>query len=205
MSTSTPLRIQSILAFLLVFASSLPAQRASGVSLTAFSAQAEGMAIKLEWSVVNEGSIAYYEVLHGIADSFSRIARVDALGDSSATYTLTDYSPLQGLNQYQLVAVSRKQVRTLMGFSSALTYSTVASVNVYPNPTTTGTVSVDLPLTEAGWTLTVISLNGQKMLDMAVPATWERVHLPQQLGTGLYRLILHSGPTVITKELVVTR
>lgn len=78
------------------------------VTFTQFTAQKQGAAVRLNWTVTQELNIARYEVERSSdGRNFSKIAQVDATASSavSKTYAALDAQPLAGLGYYRIKSV----------------------------------------------------------------------------------------------------
>lgn len=134
------------------------------VSLTAFTGNYDGNTVKLNWKTISEKDNSRFDVLRsddGI--TFSDIARVSGAGNSTEVvyYTATDYSPLAGVNYYQLKQVDNNGEYAL---SEVIAVNTTLGDNALKVVKKDGALGVSLysPKTSA-ITVYVTAINGRKI------------------------------------------
>ena len=164
------------------------------VTLISFSATRQGEAVQVAWATASEKNSAYFAVERS-ADgrAFGEIARVDALGSSTARhdYGTLDRSPLGGTSYYRLRQVDK---------DGTTAYSNVATVRfegkagvpalvAYPNPATgSGFQLAASNLAPASGMVRVFDNVGRLVFSQTVAAgTAEATVQPaQRLASGMY-------------------
>ena len=77
---------------------------------SSFGAVKNGEQVDLNWSTAQEHNNDHFEVMRrGSTQSWEEIGQVEAVGysDERQSYSFTDYSPLNGLNQYKIVQIDQ--------------------------------------------------------------------------------------------------
>ncbi|MET4076455.1 T9SS type A sorting domain-containing protein [Hymenobacter sp. UYCo722] len=164
------------------------------VTLITFSATRQGAAVQVAWATASEKSSAYFAVERS-ADgrAFSEIARVEALGSSTARhdYGTLDGLPLGGTSYYRLRQVDK---------DGTTAYSNVATVRfdgkvgapalvAYPNPTTgSGFHLATSNLASTNGTVRVFDNVGRLVFSQTVAAGMVEatVQPTQPLASGMY-------------------
>jgi hypothetical protein len=81
-----------------------------------------------------------------------------------------------------------------------------AAVNIAPNPVTSGSnLSVEVPATELGMTLTLVDMNGAVISTTVVPASngTQTIEIPMHVAQGCYLLNAAQGSSKSTYRVVV--
>jgi hypothetical protein len=164
------------------------------VTLSGFTATAQGHAALLQWSTTEQTGFSSFSVERS-ADgmNFSAVGTVAATaGTTSAEqYTFTDNDPLPGMNYYRLAmidldgATAWSEIRSV-GFSTG---TTALALSVYPNPVVS---TLHLALTGASGTVVIRLLNSQgqllRTLNAVAPADLE-ISM-NGLANGIYFLAI---------------
>ena len=114
------------------YASTLP------VTLTSFTANADGKKIVIEWTTTMEANSDHFEIkrsANGV--DFYPMTTSKAKGNSAikTNYTVFDNNPSFGANYYQLIGYDMDGKGVNYGIRNVSSnYSSVVSVKIYPNP-----------------------------------------------------------------------
>jgi len=161
------------------------------VKLDNFDAAKDGSGIKLSWTAATENSVVRYEVQRS-ADgvNFKTIGAVTA--ESKKTYTYLDVLPASGNNFYRLRVIDIDNTARISHIVS-LKSKVMMAIEVYPNPVRDKMV-VQHPKAVAGTRLQLISLTGQTLRDIQVPANAVVTPLDVTgLSNGTYYIVFRSG------------
>ena len=161
------------------------------VKLDNFDAAKEGAGVKLSWKASEEAGVATYQVQRS-ADgiNFSTIGSVSA--DGKKSYTYLDVVPTSGNNFYRLRILdvdNSAKVSHIVSLKSKV----AMAIEAYPNPVRDRMV-VQHPKAISGTRLQLISLSGQVLRDVQVPAN--AVVTPMDvtgLSNGTYYIMFRSG------------
>lgn len=180
------------------------------IELIAFDATANDNQVDLNWSTGSERDNDYFTIertLDGI--NFEVVGTVKGSGNSSIKndYSYTDYNPFNGVSYYRL-----KQT----DFNGAFEYFDVQSVtvkkssfnsNVYPNPTSTGTVKLTVPQNNEMVQLKIYNLMGQlsghQIIDAREGDKVEELLLPE-VGNA-FILELSANNSVIARHKIIKK
>jgi hypothetical protein len=102
------------------------------VLLNQFSASAKAGKVLLNWNVTTQINTSHFEIERSLGDHFEKIGTVKAVS-STASYSFTDLSPLEGANYYRLRIVDNDGS---FSFSPINTVRLLSSnqLQLYPNP-----------------------------------------------------------------------
>jgi hypothetical protein len=76
--------------------------------------------------------------------------------------------------------------------------SNAINVNVYPNPVTNHTISVDLPSAQTGnWTYDLININGQTVATAPLTGTHSQITVAPTLAAGIYYLRVNKDNNAV--------
>lgn len=180
------------------------------ITLTSFTALANGNSVALNWTTATEVNNDKF-IVERTADGteFKEVSIVSGAGNSTATlrYATKDLQPLTGTSYYRL-----KQV----DYDGQFTYSklvpvfveSVGSFNftVYPNPSS-GTACIafgDVPVGSEEILVTVYTLTGTKISSQIVrPADTATVGTESKLTPGVYIVSVVCGSRVHYRKLIV--
>ncbi|OMQ13010.1 Ig-like domain-containing protein [[Flexibacter] sp. ATCC 35103] len=100
--------------------------------------------------------------------------------------------------QFQTVSTSKK----INTNEAEVTVENNSSINIYPNPATNNEFNIVLPELKAGdiATVTVIDINGRKVLVKKIPASAKINH---DLASGIYVVTINSIDFNVSKKLIV--
>lgn len=169
---------------------------------------------QIEWATFTEVNNAYFTVERSADRIFwEEIAQVSAVGNSQSvqSYTARDYSPMMGINYYQI-----KQVDVDGQFSYSETVKVQfkeenpLSLRIYPNPTSTAAdPTVSFFATQAQvYELHLSDLRGEVLTARTVNAVYGRNQLTLPLGDlpqGVYFIQLSSEDVTATEKLIIYR
>ena len=161
------------------------------VKLDNFDAAKEGAGVKLTWKTDEETGVAVYQVQRSSDGvNFSTIGTVTAEGKKS--YTYLDAMPASGNNFYRLRILDVDN-RVKISHIVSLRSKVAMTIEAYPNPVRDRMV-VQHPKAISGTRLQLVSLTGQVLRDVAVPAN--SVVTPLEvtgLSKGTYYVVFRSG------------
>lgn len=161
------------------------------VKLDNFDAAKEGAGVKLTWKTDQEAGVAVYEVQRSNdGANFSTIGTVIAEGKKQ--YSYLDVMPASGSNFYRLRILDIDNSAKISHIVS-LKSKVAMTIEAYPNPVRDRMV-VQHPKAISGTRLQLISLTGQVLRDIAVPAN--AVVTPMEvigLSKGTYYVVFRSG------------
>jgi len=108
------------------------------VTLTSYTAKAEGNHAKLQWQTTSEQNNKGFEIYRSGDDKvFVKIDEVPPTinhGLSTINYTYTDKTPLNGNNYYKLVQVDRDGTAIELGVRLVAFHLQPSAISLYPNP-----------------------------------------------------------------------
>lgn len=172
------------------------------------SAKWSGEAVRLDWSVAEQGEANYYYVERS-SDGvrYERIGGLAAREQGSvAQYGFSDEAPLTGVSLYR-IAVRKRSGAVLYSRAISIENQRISLMSIYPNPATD---KVFIRLGDrVGSTCQWILYNelGQKvlagMLPSSTPVTC--LSLPPTLPRGQYRLSLVSEGRIASRTLQIRR
>lgn len=182
------------------------------VTLTNFTAKAEGSKSKLEWTTASEQNNNRFEVQRssdGI--NFATIATVEGNGNSTATnrYSAFDAQPVNGVNYYRLKQIDNNGKETIASAvkSVSFNFEDNVSAKLFPNPAD-DVVNISV-LNYKGMQLNVnvIDVNGkvvhQEVIDTKVNASSYKLNLSKKLTPGYYSVKLSGVNYNTVLKLVV--
>ncbi|WP_207423604.1 T9SS type A sorting domain-containing protein [Desertivirga brevis] len=146
---------------LLVPPSTLP------VKLTSFTGKKVPEGISLQWATTSEMNSKHYEVQQSTdGKNFYTIGKLDAAGNSSSTlnYSLTDQSPIAGINYYRLKSVDKDGLYTYSNVISVdFSFSAKTLISIYPNPVT-DVLKISTAESRGDLRLRIFDMNGRELL-----------------------------------------
>ena len=166
------------------------------VKLVGFKAVKESSVVKLNWTVAQETNIENYQVQRskdGI--NFTTIQTIQARNQSvyQPNYTLTDASPLKGINYYRLAIVEngRKELSGVATVTMSQTGNNF-TINYIPGSTK---LNIRLIGLDAGnYSVSVVNAGGQVLQNMRLTHDGseanKEVILKGGLSKGIYRVVL---------------
>ena len=106
------------------------------VALTAFSAQAIGEQIRLDWTTESEKNMRHYDIERSNdGQNFTLIASEKALNKDFASYSAFDRTPqYNGIIYYRLKATDQNGKETYSKIVSVATHLPSGQIKIYPNP-----------------------------------------------------------------------
>ncbi|MEO8416539.1 MAG: hypothetical protein ABI472_22940 [Ginsengibacter sp.] len=170
------------------------------ITFTSLKAYRHNDQINLEWQVENERNVQQYEVERsGNGNLYTNIAVREATGnrDLSASYQLTDEHPLAGFNYYRVKGVDINGQVTYTAITKVLMEKARPDIFVWPNPVSSGTISLRLQNQPAGkYSVRLLNKQGQEM------ATKQIMHYE---GSGDEDITPNATLAHGTYQLVVTK
>lgn len=180
------------------------------VVFSEFKAYRQEHSVALTWRIVAEENAWKYEVEKSDdARIFKKIGEVSATGGSGIIdYGFTDESPFQGINYYRLKALDLDATFTFTRIVKVATDEATASGNLYPNPMTGKIVNLELQnLAKGRYDLTLINMAGQiiytKRIEHPGGSASQLIHIPENIGTGIYHTEIKGGNVIVYKKLVI--
>ncbi len=166
------------------------------VKLVGFKAVKESSVVKLNWTVAQEANIENYQVQRskdGI--NFTTIQTIQARNQSAyqPNYTLTDASPLKGVNYYRLAIIEngRKELSGVVTVTMSQAGNNF-TINYIPGSTK---LNIRLIGLDAGnYSVSVVNAGGQVLQNMRLTHDGAEVNkevtLKGGLSKGIYRVVL---------------
>jgi hypothetical protein len=115
------------------------------VQYTSLAANQMNVDIAVNWKVVNEKSVHYYEVEKSLDGSgFNKIATVMADLSKGGSYNLLDEHPSEGWNYFRIKSVDYSGKESYSEVVKVFIGSLKPTINIYPNPVTNGLLNVKL-------------------------------------------------------------
>jgi|GEM_PF-5211613 len=174
------------------------------VSLTSFTAKSQGNVALLNWQTASEqNNQAFYIYRRGDDQAFIKIEEVKGKGNSAtvSSYQITDRSPLNGNNYYQLVQIDLDGKRTILGERVVNFQLTNSNVEVYPNPTADlATITFPTGLYEH---FELLDINGRILQKQTVNKSTSNINISLILyPKGIYLLKLSGNAKQEVKKLI---
>ena len=153
----------------------------------------------ITWNTVGEKGESYFEVEKSIdGKNFTAIGQQAAKNTSTASYTATDNSVVEGNNYYRIKAVSE---------TGSVNYSNVAKVQltvnsnqftVYPNPLVGKTLNVSLGNVAAGkYVVSIYNVLGEKVNEQTIShsggSATHAITINNTLAGGVYSLVIREA------------
>ncbi|NJN35045.1 MAG: T9SS type A sorting domain-containing protein, partial [Saprospiraceae bacterium] len=186
-------------------------QAAQSRDIFAFIAKADYNNAKLEW-VSNTGfRDDFYEVQRaGEDENFETIARVNVKSDKneSLAYNFTDFSPLEGENNYRIKTIRLDGMTPQYSAIEKLNFKAVGDIKVFPNPATDH-LDMDLSI-YSGKPVTIIVYNvvGKPVQTLKIEAASTQLQRldAQNLTSGTYLIrVQTAGKRDVLKQIKVVR
>jgi hypothetical protein len=177
------------------------------VVLTSFSAVAHGADAALSWVTASETKNAYFAVERSAdGQHFAPIGQVVGQGSTTAdhTYSFLDAQPLPGGGTcyYRLRQVDTDGTGTYSPVRPVALAGPAATPSLYPLPTTTGTVTLDLTTLPLGdYTVTLHDLTGRRLREWVVPGG-QAHQLAHDQPAGVYMLTVRGLGKTFTQRVV---
>lgn len=168
-----------------------------------------GNYIEVDWSAKTEKDMDRYELERSFdGTSFTRINTTAAIGNSTAqvNYSWNDNSPQAGDNFYRIKAIDKTGQTKYTSVVKVNFGKIIPAVNVYPNPVTGNSFSLELAnLQKGSYALTIINNLGQTVYRTQVQHAGGAAIIPVltgKLASGLYDIVLTGETEKITTRLV---
>lgn len=158
------------------------------VHFSAFTVQANGCIVQINWSTAMEINNDYFRVEHSTdGRTFAEISRVEGAGNSMETqhYSATDEHPTDGLNYYRIQQVDLDGKRTATQVQQVYVHCAGSdAIKVFPT-VSNNMVQVLLPKRYEDATITVFNVPGQQ------------INVPMEKINGSYRVNIASLPAAM--------
>lgn len=173
------------------------------VTLTRFTAVAEGRTALLAWATTEETNSDRFEIERSAdGKKWGRIGSVASMGESKVlvNYTYVDNTPLAGENLYRLKMIDKDQTFAYSHIRN-LSFGDEAGIAPYPNPAVDKILIRDHKLVKQ---LDVVNMGGVKVIQNQQPSSTgiDVTKLPR--GIYIVTLTLFDG-TISTHKIAVTR
>lgn len=170
------------------------------VELLYFKAAYNGAGVDLRWATASEKNNGYFTVerSHNGSD-FEELMQVKGATDASGKteYGEEDPQPLDGISYYRLKQTDHTGAVTYSAIE-AVEIRTKNSVRVFPNPTSTGSVTVEAA---EGALICIIDALGQTVLEKHITDQPLNIDLSES-GKGIYTLLVNSGGQIRAQKVV---
>jgi len=179
------------------------------VEYSAMEAKAEGQDIVISWTTSVEINSSEFEVYHSTdLIEYNSVSKVEAARNSNTEidYEVRHRAPQPGLHYYRVVQTDQDGTEHAGQILSVRHYPDTNNVlSLHPNPSTESTnVVFDYPLNKS-FTIMLIDIYGQVMVNKTMPAETSRmINLDTSvLPSGTYRLLVHvDNHSSFTKKLI---
>lgn len=176
------------------------------VTLVSFQAQRKESKVHVSWQTSSEVNASHFEIERsGNGKTWQTMGNVQTNGDGKGIYEHIDASPLSNINYYRLKMVDRDGSYSYSRIVSAsmMNIIQVLKVSVYPNPVTSGTLTV----TTSGIgkpDITVYDLLGRKVNAIMQKETKGEIALDvSRLPVGVYMIAIRRGQEYTHQRFVV--
>lgn len=177
------------------------------LSLKDFTAYKEANVINVAWQIATETNVKNYEIERSNdGNNFITIGELAATDTSN--YTYPDNNPLKGNNFYRLVIVSNDGTKNYSDIVEVTETTSTANANFYPNPVVDHSVTVDVSNINKGiYQLMIFNSAGQDVYNTTINYVsgdlTQLIKLPQSIPTGIYKVQLKNGTSIINGSLLV--
>lgn len=180
------------------------------VTLVSFNAWNGGTSNIAAWVTANESAMERYEIEKS-ADgrNFLKAGSVAAKGGISNEYNWTDLQPYPGVNFYRLKMIGKDGGARYSAIVKLERSGIAGQLQVYPNPVTGRTFSIELNDLSAGrYDLRLYNNAGQFVLSQVISrnstgSSVTVITLPATVVPGIYLLTVKAGSTCITQRIIV--
>lgn len=169
------------------------------VTLTYFNASKEESVASLKWATTEEVNNKGFEIQRSLDAkewfAIGFVADQTGTGNSKGllTYSFTDAAPLTGVNYYRLKQIDNDETFRYSSIAAVKFENGKGSLYVYPNPVSTGSLSMNLPH-QGNYKLSVYNISGLKVLGLNGAESTLDI---RSLSTGVYvlRIVYENGET----------
>jgi hypothetical protein len=160
--------------------------------------------VNLNWLTASETNNSYFEVLrssNGI--DFTSLGKVNGAGNSTQElrYALTDKSPINGDNYYQLLQHDKDGKKTVLGIRTVKVSLKATELLIYPNPSTS-LVSVNFDVSTYN-KVELIDLSGKILITKTIGKQDNTINLDMSdIAAGTYNVRLIGEGALLTKQIV---
>lgn len=180
------------------------------VELMFFNANMSTSNVQLHWATASETENSHFVIERASSDLvFSEIGRRTGAGESNVivNYRFSDNSPLNGTSYYRIVQVDYDGTETTSRALAIHSSFTSAGINVFPNPSNTGTISLEYYHPEVDkLKVTYIDATGRTVYQEEISEpVGERIELGENLNLdkGIYEVRIQLDNLVYVKRLLV--
>ncbi|MBS1666282.1 MAG: T9SS type A sorting domain-containing protein [Bacteroidetes bacterium] len=176
------------------------------VILSSFTAEKQAGSVLLQWVDQSEKNSDYFDIERSVSGSnFISIGKIMSQGNSSTqnAYSFTDENPVSGTNNYRLRMVdldgnySYSDIRTV-NFTS----NSDADLNIYPNPVSTGSITISSKTIKGMVRIQIINSYGQFVQSYYEDLEGILVLPSNNLSRGSYLVRVIAPNTTVTTTIV---
>ncbi|MFK7935686.1 MAG: LamG-like jellyroll fold domain-containing protein, partial [Saprospiraceae bacterium] len=165
----------------------------------------------LKWTTAHEKAVAFYAVLRSLdGKNWEDIGEVVANNQASNAYQFVDEKPQIGLNYYRIQQVAADGLESLSEVKIIKIANSVASMQVFPNPTTAQTTVRYELANPSLLDLELYNISGQQIARLVEgqnlgAGQHELTFGVEQYQPGIYLLVLRTEAGVSTQRLTIMR
>ena len=161
------------------------------VSLYSFTAERDKNVVELKWQTASENNSRGFYVQRNTGNGWENRAFVFTAADNGnstlmLTYEFNDANSFNGVSQYRLAQIDIDRAVTYSLIKTIRSETVAGTLQVYPNPSLSGSVNVLLPNTSAIYKLSLFDVTGRKIKE------WQKVNgdlfTINSMGSGVYLL-----------------
>ncbi len=158
--------------------------------------------VRLDWEIAAELNVAEYRVERVEADGFFEIGRLDAQGPQQ--YTLYDFSPLAGRNEYRLMELTSNGELVEVSRTEVYLDGIESQWSIYPNPFQS---NIQLQTNEFDLELNIVlsSVDGRVLFQSNGNSASLNSRLrtfTSQLPGGVYLISIHDGKQRTVEKII---
>ncbi len=179
------------------------------IDLLSFDAQVDGDVVLINWKTATEENNDYFIIERSIDGEISeQIGRVQGAGNSNITidYELVDFLPYSGISYYRLIQVDYDgQMETFDWVAVSYKDSKMATMDIYPNPTSDGVLNVSIHNVIGELQIVVYDISGREVYRKLELLETENQYLQLllDLPSGIYNIQLVNQSNIMMKKLIV--
>ncbi len=176
------------------------------LTLISFTASAQNTATILNWKTIREEDVSHFDILRSIdGRTWNHIGKLAAFNEPGLehNYNFTDYSPVNGVNLYQLGIVDLDGTKAFSNVISIDHQLASSLINIYPNPAATVvTVMLDRVEQEEVVEVVLISAQGKTIRRDSYKGQNEIQLDIRSLAAGIYFVQIKTNKSVVTQKLI---
>jgi len=179
------------------------------IELLSFTAKAEENVVLVNWQTASELDNDYF-IIERSKDGINseRIGRVQGAGNSNEVlnYSFVDQNPYSGTSYYRLTQVDYNgQSETFDWVAVNCEVENEASVNIYPNPLSSGNLNMQFDNYQGQTEIVIFDLSGRKVYSniKQIDSASQNFQLALNLPNGIYSIQIISGNKIQIKKLII--